>query len=121
VKVNNRILLADDDRELNEELSEILKSEGYAVTSVFDGNDALKNILTGAFDLLIMDFKMPGLDGIQVLREIQKGKKAVKAIIISGKPFIENLVDHEEFSGILQCVFTKPFNIEELLLALKQA
>ena len=67
-----RILLADDDRELNDLLSEFLTMEGYAVTSVYDGNAALDAARGGDVDLVVLGVMMPGRNGMAVLRELRQ-------------------------------------------------
>ncbi len=67
-----RILLADDDRELNALLAEFLTMEGYAVTSVYDGDAALDAAMRGDSDLVVLDVMMPGRSGMEVLRELRQ-------------------------------------------------
>ena len=67
-----RILLADDDRELNALLAEFLTMEGYAVTSVYDGDAALDAAMRGGVDLVVLDVMMPGRSGMEVLRELRQ-------------------------------------------------
>ena len=67
-----RILLADDDRELNALLAEFLVMEGYAVTSVYDGDAALDAAMRGDTDLVVLDVMMPGRSGMEVLRELRQ-------------------------------------------------
>ena len=67
-----RILLADDDRELNSLLAEFLTMEGYQVSSVYDGDAALRAAMEGGIDLVVLDVMMPRLSGIEVLRELRQ-------------------------------------------------
>jgi DNA-binding response OmpR family regulator len=67
-----RILLADDDRELNDLLAEFLTMEGYQVTSVYDGDEALRVALDRNVDLVVLDVMMPRLSGVEVLRELRQ-------------------------------------------------
>jgi two-component system response regulator CpxR len=67
----SRILLADDDTELTEMLSQYLGAEGFAVEVAHDGEAALAKARTGAFDLLVLDVMMPRKNGFDVLRELR--------------------------------------------------
>lgn len=70
----HKILIADDDRELNALLADYLGREGYAVSSAYDGTAALAQLLDPAArpDLLILDVMMPGRDGLETLRELRR-------------------------------------------------
>ena len=68
----SRILLADDDLELSEMLQEYLVGEGFGVDVVHDGDHALRQLATEAYDLLILDIMMPLRNGLDVLRELRK-------------------------------------------------
>ena len=68
----SRILLADDDTELTEMLSQYLGAEGFAVEAAHDGDSALARARSGAFDLLVLDVMMPGKNGFDVLRELRR-------------------------------------------------
>jgi DNA-binding response OmpR family regulator len=68
----NHILLADDDTELCELLKQYLQIEGFEVSSVFDGETALKAARTGDFDLMVLDVMLPLLNGFDVLRKLRK-------------------------------------------------
>ncbi len=67
-----RLLLADDDRELCDMLAEYLAAEGFAVDCVHDGPTALSRAREGGCDLLVLDVMMPGLGGLDVLRELRR-------------------------------------------------
>lgn len=114
-----KILIVDDDEELCEELSEILKGEGYETQCVFDGLEGRKQIEKYDYDLLILDFKMPGLNGIEILKNIKKKGPKCKLFFVSGKPFIEKSIESENLSGFVDCVLQKPFDIETLLSKIK--
>lgn len=114
-----RILIIDDDVELCEETAEILASEGYFVECAFDsfkGEDKFKN---NKYDIIILDFKMPGINGIEMLKKIKGNTPRPKTILISGKPFIEKITEEENISGLADCVMGKPFDIAVLLEKLK--
>lgn len=109
-----KILLLEDEVMLNESICEYLHSEGHQVESFFDGLKALEAIKESAYDLLILDITVPGLDGLTFLEKIHALKIHVPAIYISA------LVDIEDISRAydLGCndYLKKPFHLKELSL-----
>lgn len=68
--MGKRILLVEDDQSLHELYSEILKGEGYEVIDVFDGEEAHQQIKNRDFDLVLLDYKIPKLNGIELLKKL---------------------------------------------------
>lgn len=114
-----RILLIDDDRELCDELWELFSQEGYAIEVAYDGLDAKKLIEKDAYDLVIADLKLPGLSGVDLLKFIKVSFKNTKVFIISGKPFIDDMLKEESTKNLADGVISKPFEIEEVLARIK--
>ena len=67
-----RILIVDDEKVQLEMLEGFLVKQGYEATAAEDGQKALEKFKTGTFDLVLTDFRMPGMDGIQLLREVRR-------------------------------------------------
>ncbi len=112
--------MIDDDIELNEEISEILKDEGYDVVSAFDGAEGIKLIEKNTYDIILLDFKMPGhTDGIGVIKKIKKMKVKSAVFLISGRPHIEKLLKDENLESIVTKVLSKPFHVVTLLEEIK--
>ncbi|MFA7611022.1 MAG: response regulator transcription factor [Sulfurimonas sp.] len=109
-----KILLLEDEVMLNESICEYLEAEGHQVESFFDGLNALEAIKEKAYDLLILDITVPGLDGLSFLEKIHAIKIHVPVIYISA------LVDIEDISRAydLGCndYLKKPFHLKELSL-----
>jgi DNA-binding response OmpR family regulator len=109
-----KILLLEDELMLNEAITEFLQSRGDQVVSIKEGDEALKEASTGAFDLLILDINVPGIDGLTLLETLHAKKIQTPAIYISA------LVDIEDISRAfdLGCFdyLKKPFHLKELAL-----
>lgn len=118
--MKKKILLADDDKELNEGITEILTDEGFEVCSVNSGTEAVRKAVFESFDLAVLDYKMPGLDGLETLAELRKKDPALRAIMISGKPFIENITENEGITYGIAYAFSKPFDIPAFIKAVKK-
>lgn len=112
---NKNILIIDDDIELCEELNEALNAEGFSSEYVNDPFLGEKLIRNRSYDILILDYKMPGLKGADLLKIMKSENIKKKVFIISGRPFIENLLEEESLNEIVKGVITKPINFEFLL------
>jgi len=120
-----KILMIDDDRELCQELSEILTEEDYAVSMAHDGIAGKDLAETVDYDILLLDLRLPGVNGLEILRSVRErgGKKAV--IVISGSPLESNLLmpggngSPEEVLRLADRVIHKPFDVSELLAAIR--
>ena len=78
-----KILIVDDDQDICETLSDILDEEGYDVVTASDGQEALEKIRQGSFNLVITDIKMPIMDGMALLKEIEKSHTDIEVIVIT--------------------------------------
>ena len=81
---NLRILLVDDEKEFVSALAERLQLRGINSESVFNGEDALKVVETNTPDVVLLDLKMPGIGGIEVLSKIKSSFPGVRVIILTG-------------------------------------
>ncbi len=114
-----RILIIDDDKELCEELSDLLKSEGYEVTTSSDSQrgEAMTRCLD--YDAIILDSKMPTVTGLDILARMKAESVKKKVIMVSGKPFIEKELVERGLQGLVSAVLAKPIDLALLLEKLK--
>lgn len=117
---NKRILVIDDDVELREEISEILVGEGYLVKGTSDPLHGQGLIDTHKFDVAIIDYKLPGMTGVDLLRRIKKNNPGTKVFIVSGRSFLEKLIKEENVSHLVSGIISKPFDCEDLLKKIKE-
>ncbi len=113
-----KILLAEDDRAFGTILRKELEDDGYAVDLVIDGVEAVLRAIENNYDFVILDIKMPRLDGINALKIIKKLYPSLPAITISGNAGNGEMADSVRV-GALRC-FTKPFVIEQLKCDVRQ-
>ncbi len=113
-----KILVADDEEITLKHLTYALGKDGYDVTAVKNGLEALKKIEAEEFDVLIADIKMPGMDGIALLSTVKDKYPAVEVIIITGFGSIESAVN--AMSRGATDYITKPFNLDELGVKIKK-
>jgi len=108
-----RILLAEDERDLNRILTKKLTSEGYSVDSCFDGNEAIDHLACADYDAIILDIMMPGADGYAVLRSLRNAGKTSPVLFLTARDSISDRVKGLD-SGANDYL-VKPFSFDELL------
>jgi DNA-binding NtrC family response regulator len=112
-----RVLIVDDNREIRNILEEYLKEEGYVAEGVGDGKEALERHGDTPFDLIITDLNMPGMTGIDLIKEVGKGENTTEFIIITGYASLDSAIEAVKAGAFDYIV--KPFRIEELKVVIK--
>jgi DNA-binding response OmpR family regulator len=115
-----RILLVEDDHDIRELVYEILSAEGFKCTKAIDGLAAIEMLKSETFDLLITDFQMPRLNGVQLLDWCRESKIHFPVIFISASM---NLLPEEEvaLSDCCASVLEKPMDADAILNAIEEA
>lgn len=112
-----RILVAEDDRDMNAILVSRLKKEHYSVDTCFQGEEALDYLADAEYDVVILDIMMPVLDGLSVLTKIRKEGNQVPVLLLTARDSIEDRVKGLD-SGANDYL-VKPFALEELLARIR--
>jgi DNA-binding NtrC family response regulator len=114
-----KLLIVDDDQKFLKTIAERLELNEFDVTTATDGKQAVKAAKKGKFDVAILDLKMPGMDGLELLQILKNKHKFLEVIIVTGYASIDSAVDAGKFGafGYLE----KPYNFEKLLENLKKA
>ena len=113
------LLLVDDEKSIHDIFNEYLDNKSYRLISAFDGNEALKKISQEELDIVLLDINMPGLDGLETLKEIKKIKSQLAVIIITGYGTCETAINAQKF-GCYDYI-TKPFRLPEIKNLIEQA
>ena len=116
-----RILIIDDDRELCEALMIFFKDEGNFAECTQDSVKGETLIRDGNYDIILLDYKMPSLGGIDILKNLKADNIRKRIFIISGRPFVEQALKEEDVSDMVSGIITKPFNLETLLEKIKES
>ncbi len=114
-----KILLIDDEPDILRVLTRSLKADGYAVASASSGADGLAVFETDRTEIVITDIKMPGMDGIEVLKHIKTQAPDTEVIIITGHGDIDNAIEALQYGA--SDFINKPVRDEALSIALKRA
>jgi len=120
VEKNKKILLVDDEHDVNVTIRIVLEENGFKVDSFTDASQALENFTAGLYDLVILDVKLPGMDGFSLYTKIKKLDDKVRICFLTAadKEYYENLKKH--YSSIKEnCVIHKPVDNESLLELVK--
>ena len=113
------ILVVDDERAIRNTLKEILEFEGYHIATAESGFKCLELIQKHNFDLLFLDIKMKGMDGLETLKEIRNIGQSMPVIMISGHGTIEIAVEATKFGAF--DFLEKPPDLNRLLIATRNA
>jgi two-component system NtrC family sensor kinase len=114
-----KILLIDDEEDIVRVLSMSLKSEGYDVVSALSGKEGLDVFKKESPDIVLTDIKMPGMDGIEVLKEVKKINSETEVIIITGHGDIDTAIEALQYGA--SDFINKPVRDEALSIALDRA
>ena len=115
----SKILLIEDDSTVRESLTEVLKSEGYEVVQRADGSDLKQLLKSDIYDLIITDLKLPGKNGIDLIREMRKSPSDYEIIIITGYGTMQSAIDALQL-GIYDYI-NKPFEPALMLNTVSRA
>jgi DNA-binding response OmpR family regulator len=110
-----KVLIIDDDFEFASELGDILIGEGYDVNISNDGEKSLRMIDNFPFDIIVVDYKMPGINGIDLISILNSKKIETRIVLISGSLNIETLLEEKGLTSAVSLVMSKPFVIDDLL------
>jgi DNA-binding response OmpR family regulator len=114
-----RVLVVDDERDFNETIVKRLTRRGFHAETALSGPAALEILSRQAFDVALLDIMMPGMDGIEVLREVKRRYPGVEVILLTGHASVESGVQGMSMGA--NAYLIKPVDFEELLGAIAQA
>jgi len=115
----SRILLVDDEVVFTTNMSKLLTNRGYKVTAVNSGDSAIRELEEKDFDVVVLDLKMPGMDGITTLKEIRKLDLFTETLILTGHGSIDSAMEAIKLGAY--DYLTKPCEIDELVAKIEGA
>ena len=114
-----KLLIVDDEEDFLNSIAERLGIRDFDVTPATEGKIAVKAAKKGKFDVAIVDMKMPGMDGMELLQILKKKHKFLEVIILTGHGAIDSAVEATKLGAY--SYLEKPYDFEKLLEVLKQA
>lgn len=114
----NRILVVDDEEALRTVLSTELSSEGYEVSTAADGSEAIDLVKDNTYDLVLLDIKMPNVDGFEVLKYVKGNKPDIKVIMLTGFADLKNAIESKRLGA--EDFVSKPYDLVDLLTTIER-
>jgi DNA-binding response OmpR family regulator len=111
------ILIADDDDDVRESLIDIIHTAGWHAVAARDGEEALSQVRAAEPHAVVIDYRMPGMNGAEVIRTLREQQVQIPVILITAAGEIEELARE---AGV-RCYLCKPFGIDELIAILRRA
>jgi DNA-binding NtrC family response regulator len=116
---DEKVLLVDDEQEFTRVLSERMKSRGLKVVTAEDGPTALQKAEEETFDAIILDIKMPGIDGIETLRRLRKINPNLQIIMLTGQATVKAGIEATKLGAL--DFLEKPADLKLLLEKIREA
>ena len=107
-----RLLIVEDEKQICDMVAKSLYAAGYEVDTCYDGMEALEYILAENYDLIVLDLNLPGIDGMDILRELRQSNEETKVLILSARGQIVDKV--EGLDAGANDYMEKPFHLQEL-------
>ena len=116
--IKNKILVVDDEDALRTVLSAELEGEGYQVGTAADGQEAINILGASVFDLILLDIKMPNVDGFEVLRFVKEKHPETKVIMLTGFADLKNAIESKKLGA--EDFVSKPYDLVDLLTTVER-
>ncbi|WP_010278512.1 response regulator [Paenibacillus senegalensis] len=110
-----KLLIVDDQNGIRVLLVEVFNSEGYQTFQASNGKLALEIVTKEAPDLVLLDMKIPGMDGLDILKHIKQIDSSIKVIMMTAYGELDMIKEATDLGALMH--FTKPFDIDELRVA----
>ena len=114
----NRIMVVDDEEALRTVLSSELEGEGYEVGSAGDGQEAIDILTKQEFDLILLDIKMPNVDGFEVLKFVKDRHPKTKVVMLTGFADLKNAIESKKLGA--EDFVSKPYDLVDLLTTVER-
>jgi two-component system NtrC family response regulator len=113
-----RILVIDDDENITKVVAVILRDKGYNVDTARSGNEAVKKTQKNHYDLMLIDIKLPDMEGTEILAKIRDTTPKIRKVIVTGYPTLNNAVAAVNKGA--DAYIMKPFDVEKMLETVKE-
>jgi len=111
-------MVVDDEEALRTVLSAELQGEGYQVASAGDGQEAINILTTQEFDLILLDIKMPNVDGFEVLKFVKDRHPKTKVVMLTGFADLKNAIESKKLGA--EDFVSKPYDLVDLLTTVER-
>lgn len=116
--MKGKILIVDDQYGIRILLNEVFQKEGYETFQAANGFQAIDIVLKDKPDLVVLDMKIPGMDGIEILKRVKEIDKDIKVILMTAYGELDLIQEAKKLGALMH--FAKPFDIDEMRKAVRQ-
>jgi two-component system response regulator (stage 0 sporulation protein F) len=109
---DKKVLIVDDQNGIRVLLMEVFSSEGYQTFQASNGKMALEIVRSESPDLVLLDMKIPGMDGLEILKRVKEINRDIKVIMMTAYGELDMIKEATELGALMH--FTKPFDIDEM-------
>ncbi|MFI2859177.1 response regulator [Paenibacillus sp. JSM ZJ436] len=113
--IKHKVLIVDDQNGIRILLMEVFSSEGYETFQAANGRIALDIVKSQVPDLVLLDMKIPGMDGLEILKHIKQMNPEIKVIMMTAYGELDMIKEATDLGALMH--FTKPFDIDEMRMA----
>jgi two-component system, NtrC family, response regulator len=118
MSVQTRILIVDDDENIIKTIATILKDQDYSIDTATTGREAISKTQKNLYDLMLIDIRLPDMEGVDLLNKINDTVPKIRKIIMTGFPTLQNAVTAVNTGA--DAYIIKPFNVEKMLAVIKE-
>jgi DNA-binding NtrC family response regulator len=115
----DRVLLVDDEKDFVETLAERMRARGLEVDTAYDGHQALERVSGARYDAIVLDLAMPGMDGIETLKQLREHDPDAQIILLTGQGTVRSAVEATQLGAL--DFLEKPTDIETLTERIRDA
>lgn len=115
--MSGKILIVDDQYGIRILLNEVFQKEGYQTYQAANGFQAIDIVLNDRPDLVVLDMKIPGMDGIEILKRVKEIDKDIKVILMTAYGELDMIQEAKDLGALMH--FAKPFDIDEIRQAVR--
>jgi two-component system NtrC family response regulator len=113
-----KILIIDDDENIRKVVAAILQDKGYSVDTAETGTEAIQKSRQNTYNLMLIDIRLPDMEGVDVLTKVQDTVPKIRKIIVTGYPTLQNAI--AAVNGNADAYIMKPFEVEKMLETIKE-
>ncbi|MGG3113721.1 sporulation initiation phosphotransferase Spo0F [Bacillus paranthracis] len=115
--MEGKILIVDDQYDIRVLLHEVFQKEGYQTFQAANGFQALDIVKKDNPDLVVLDMKIPGMDGIEILKHVKEIDESIKVILMTAYGELDMIQEAKDLGALMH--FAKPFDIDEIRQAVR--